>query len=205
MRCKVHEGLCHFSEEHWIIDQEDDCSDDEQIRQHNNSFPIREVCLDVLLEYRRHRGVGVKDQGKVLDQFTTDLGSTVGGFDEEQSSCGCRIKRRGILHRKISASSTETGICGSNSYGARMGTRQRKKLFQDPNLFVTMSSMRDPRIETLNLSHRETLHNLRADVFARLPEELQTEILSWLPSDDVAALRLALRSISQVQLSARFW
>jgi hypothetical protein len=43
------------------------------------------------------------------------------------------------------------------------------------------------------------------DVFAQLPEELRTEILTWLPNEDVAALRVASRTVSEVQLSATFW
>jgi hypothetical protein len=79
-------------------------------------------------------------------------------------------------------------------------------MFQDPNASVSLELIDvASQIEKRSTYRKPKSHGQGNDHFARLPEELRTEIMTWLPNNDVAALRLASRTMSGLKLSAAFW
>jgi hypothetical protein len=190
-----------------MIDKEDDWSDEACIQTHADSFSIHEVCFDILLECRRYRGVGVKDKGEEFDQFVNDLGSTLRAFDEKQSSRGCRLVTPWYARQEnfdIIQQRPEPMVRIRS--GRRWFLDKENTLFHDPNTTTTLTSTSTRAdIESKGLYQKRRSRRPIADVFAKLPEELRTEVLTWLPSEDVVAFRLASRAIRDVPLSAAFW
>ena len=62
-----------------------------------------------------------------------------------------------------------------------------------------------PFESTTDMSGRVNFTEDGADIFARLPEEVLTEILVLLPSASVRDLQLASRRMASVHLSSRYW
>ena len=207
VRCKIHGQTCPKNEECWMVDKEDDWTDDTCIQSHANSFSIHEACFEILLQCRRYRGVNISDQGKEFDQFINDLGSTLKAYDRRKSWGGCRVDTPWYARRDdfdVVLQRPEPVV--RFRMGGKWVVDKDNRLFQDPETTVTLKSTHHSRqTKSLNLSLKRNLHDHNVDPFAKLPEELLTEILTWLPSEDAAALRLSSPAMSQVHLSARFW
>ena len=209
VQCKIHGQSCPGSEECWMVDKEDDWSDNACIKTHLNSFSIHEACYGVLLQCRRYRGVGLRDQGEEFDQFINDLGSTLKAFEgKQQSTRGCRLDTPWYARQD-----DYDIIQWRREPVVRLRNRGRwtwdndNMLFEDPDTTVTLEvgDLEETQPKSMTLCPRRKPFGSTTDTFAQLPEELRTEILTWLPSEDVAALRLASRAINDVQLSASFW
>jgi hypothetical protein len=190
-----------------MVDKEDDWSDEKSVRSNGESFAVHETCYSILLECRRYRGVGLRDEGDEFDRFINDFGAILRCFHDNQSSQGCRLEapwyakkaEYDIVHSKMKPIvQFRVGRTTIKDKGNRS--------FADPNckVFVETDKLPPiPPVRPLPIAHREP--SRRPDCFAKLPEEMRTEILTWLPSQDVAALRLASRTISERRLSASFW
>jgi hypothetical protein len=190
-----------------MIDMEDDWSDEACIQTHAGSFSIHEACFDILLECRRYQGVGIKDKGKEFDQFINDLGSTLTAFDDKQSTRGCRLVTPWYARQDdfdIIQEKPEPMV--RIRAGGKWSEDKENRFFQDPKTTMTLTSTSigaDTKSKTSIQKRRS--YGPDADVFSRLPEELRTELLTWLPSEDVVALRRASRAIRNVPYSAAFW
>jgi hypothetical protein len=131
----------------------------------------------------------------------------LGEFDGKQSSRGCRVDAPWYARQE------DFEIIHQNlmpvvrlRVGRKWARDKNNRWFLDPNITVTLKSIKTiTPAEAIESCQETKSGGQEVDTFTRFPEELRTEMLTWLPSEDVAALRLASRSMSEVQLSARFW